>query len=378
MPKEEMKKEANEVTEVHIPEHDLDFILTKNHVTGSSMLFPQQILEVLHPDQFEMLVEIWAGEELKEKFHSVRRCGGAGDMGRDVIGYINESKDKWVNYQCKHYNHKLAPGDVWLELGKTIYYTYKGFFNKPEKYYFVTAKGIGPNLNKLFEKPEKLKDGLIDNWDKKCKKSITTKIDVILDSDFLSYIETFDFSIFDAIGNQEFITSIERNPKLCAYLGLGLNLKRKIPAKPPKDIENYEINYTKKIFDAYNDAEKLDDSEKISEKNIEKYGLYNSHFNMQRVFYFKASTLLDLERDKRIDNEKFVTSLKESVFNSVSSKWYKEYENGFQRMNEVTDRARLVSFNTHPLKSVIEEDDAHGICHHITNSEKIGWVKNYE
>jgi hypothetical protein len=77
-------------------------------------------------DQFEDMVYEWVDGYLKTEYALVYRCGGAGDKGRDVIAYVSEdmNNSEWDNYQCKHYNRPLYPGDIWIELGKLCYYTY--------------------------------------------------------------------------------------------------------------------------------------------------------------------------------------------------------------------------------------------------------------
>ena len=60
--------------------------------------------------EWEDFVLEWA-HSLKAKYAAVQRCGGAGDMGRDVVAYeVNGQVDPWDNYQCKHYDHALHPG----------------------------------------------------------------------------------------------------------------------------------------------------------------------------------------------------------------------------------------------------------------------------
>ena len=52
----------------------------------------------------------------------------------------------WDNFQCKHYDHPLAPSDIWLELGKLCYFTHLGEYSIPRQYYFVAPRGVGTKL----------------------------------------------------------------------------------------------------------------------------------------------------------------------------------------------------------------------------------------
>ena len=49
-------------------------------------------------------------------------------MGVDVAAFLKSPQfsDGWHNYQCKHYDHSLYPSDIWVEIGKIIYYSHQG------------------------------------------------------------------------------------------------------------------------------------------------------------------------------------------------------------------------------------------------------------
>ena len=75
----------------------------------------------------------------QEDYKQVQRFSGAGDMGIDVAGFVDDKRLQgvWDNYQCKHYDHALKPSDVWAEFGKIIWYSFKGEYTAPRRYYFV-------------------------------------------------------------------------------------------------------------------------------------------------------------------------------------------------------------------------------------------------
>src|SRR4051812_25011602 len=85
---------------------------------------PIDRLRIMSPGAWTDFVLEWA-DSLRTKYTLVERCDGAGDMGRDVIAFEkSDADDPWDNYQCKFYDHQLAPGDIWVELGKLTYYTH--------------------------------------------------------------------------------------------------------------------------------------------------------------------------------------------------------------------------------------------------------------
>src|SRR5437899_9042667 len=97
--------------------------LTADVVAAGPVIPALDRLRLMSDKQWETFVLEWA-YSLKTKYATVELCGGAGDLGRDVIGIVVVGQaDPWDNFQCKHYDHALQPNDIWLELGKLCYYS---------------------------------------------------------------------------------------------------------------------------------------------------------------------------------------------------------------------------------------------------------------
>src|SRR5204863_2847658 len=137
----------------------------------------------------------WASS-LRDSYERVARFGGSGDQGIDVIGFVsNKGFDgEWDNYQCKRYDHRLHPSDIWVELGKIVYYSYKKEYSVPRKYYFVASQDAGTTLQKLLANPDALKAELRANWSKYCEGQITSTSKIPLEGELLAWFENFDFS----------------------------------------------------------------------------------------------------------------------------------------------------------------------------------------
>src|SRR4051794_22844634 len=87
--------------------------------------------------EWEVFIVEWM-QGFQPAYNHAERLGGAGDKGRDVVGYtgLPGSNPPWDNYQCKHYAKPLQPSEIWIELGKMCYYSWKGDFSPPRKYRF--------------------------------------------------------------------------------------------------------------------------------------------------------------------------------------------------------------------------------------------------
>lgn len=363
--------------EIPIPKFEPVYVLTHHDLAFGQAIDPMKRMDIFSPDDFESFIELWVTESLKEQYKKVVKCGGAGDMGRDVIAYLytkeNDMKT-WDNYQCKHYNSPLTPSNIWIEIGKLCYFTYLEEYTIPQNYYFVCQKGIGNKLNKLLENPQKLKSTFISEWDKSCKKEISRGKSIELTEELLKHINNIDFGIFKHKTQLELVKSIEGSLSFASIFGGGLKRRREMHSSPPQKIDENENTYTEKLFRAYED--KLGNV-LIDEAKLSNYPEFKNHFERQRVFYFTAVTLLDLERDARPNNDSWITSLKDEVFNDVIDTVEADFDNAFLRVKAVTDRARLMNHNAHPLSGMIRPDDTHGICHHLANDNRLDWLKNY-
>lgn len=372
---------SNTMNEVPIQKPEPKYLLTNQDVSFGSSIDPLKRMDIFSPDDFELFIELWVTETLAEKYKKIVRCGGAGDMGRDVIAYIKSDDNTvgpWDNYQCKHYRSSLTPSNIWIEIGKLCYFTYIGKYTIPQKYYFVCQKGVGNALNALLEKPEELKSKFISGWDKYCKEKISTNKSIELTDELLKHINNIEFSCFSHKTPLELIKSLEGSMAFASIFGGGLKRRRDVSIEPPEKIDTRENIYTDKLFRAYEDNLNKHGIVKIDENKLSEYPKFKRHFDRQRVFYFSAVTLLDLERDTRPDNNSFAMALKDEIYDEIIDTIETEFEDGFKRVQAVTDRARLMNFSSHPLSGIVRPNDAHGVCHHLANENRIDWVEIYD
>ena len=142
-------------------------LYSADHVIAGIPIPKAARVQLFDADAWEEFTEEWASS-LEGSYHCIKRFAGAGDQGLDVVGFISSTQfsDGWDNYQCKFYDHPLTPTDVWVEFGKIIYYSHRGDYPAPRKYYFVAPKQVGTKLGKLLADSQKLKYSLQENWDK--------------------------------------------------------------------------------------------------------------------------------------------------------------------------------------------------------------------
>ncbi len=341
------------------------------HVS-SGLPIPKPIrVSSFSPEEWESFIEEWASC-LKTTYAIVRRYGGTGDLGIDVVGFVNDTvwAGGWDNYQCKRYDHPLAPSDIWIEFGKIIYYSYLEEYPPPRKYYFVASQGIGTTLEKLLANPDKLKEELRTNWEGKCKDKITSTVGIPLEGDLLVWFNAFDFSIFSSKSIVELITGHANTPFHSVRFGGGLP-PRPIFTSPPVELTEGESRYIEQLFEAYSDhlGRPIDDVSALT-------SFLRDDFLRQRERFYHAEYLRNYARDNVPEGT--FERLKDEVFHAVIEICNNDHRDGLGRMRATLSQAGSISTASNPLSSVVQVQDQQGICHHLANKDRLIWVPDQE
>ncbi len=359
---------SNENT-VPLPKPEALTAVSADVVAGGPPIAPIERIKIFSPTQWEYFVLEWA-DSLRTEYSNVERCGGAGDMGRDIVATCADANDGWDNYQCKHYRNPLTPSDVWIELGKLVHYTHLGEYTYPRKYHFVAPQGAGTKLSNLFKRPQDLKARLIGAWDDKCRTNITSTTRVELDATLLAYLEVLDFGIFDAVPPLRIIEEHAKTRYHVYRFGGGLPERPPTPVPPP-DPAPKEANYVRALLDAYGDHLKRDVAT-IDDLSV-KPDLVG-HFDDSRIEFYSAESLRAFSRDTLPRGDEF-HSLQDEVHSGIKDEIRGDHPDGYRRVVEVVSTARSLQLSAHALHTRVSVRDRGGICHQLANDKKVRWVK---
>lgn len=347
-----------------------------DHIINGIPIPKQMRLKNSSPDEWEAFVEEWASAGISNSYKLIRRHSGAGDMGIDVAGYVDDNGlfGAWDNFQCKRYSDSLSPSMVWVEFGKIIYYSFKNEYFPPRKYYFVAPNGVGGTLSRLMDKPDELKEKIRINWDGYCRSSITKTTDIPLTGEFLTWYEGFDFSIFS---HKTLAELIQEHAKTCFHsvrFGGGLD-PRPDPDTPPEDLTEKESRYIRQIFDAYSDHLKVKINSTLDITSSSKPQL-GEHLLRQRVRFYSAESLRVFARDT-VPPGTF-DKLQSEILDGVIDICENTHLDGLARMNEVVNQSTRIALTSNPLVTVTHTKDRQGICHQLANEGKLTWVTGDE
>ncbi|QEE49113.1 hypothetical protein FUA48_05815 [Flavobacterium alkalisoli] len=344
--------------------------LTNSEILLGTPVPPLDKLKIVDEDTYEDMILEWL-TFFEGKYEKLLRFGGSGDKGIDILAYTNYAKGSCEYYQCKHYKVALTPSHIYLEVGKLIYYTYTNQYNIPTKYFFVSPQGIGRALHDLIINPSDLRNNLKKEWDKKCRKEITKKVDIILDKNLIKYIDSFDFTIIDHIEPIKFIEQYKHTSYYSYRFGGGLQKPRK-PISTPNNINKHEIPYVKNIFDAYTSKLKRAIS---SEQDFENEIRIKNHFLRQRNNFYHAESLEQFSRDNLPLGNTAFSDLKNEIHEQIIEVCESDkYNDGVEKMDEAIIMAKNGNYNSNPLSGELKSQDKSGICHHLSNENRVKWT----
>lgn len=344
--------------------------LTNQQILLGQRHDPIEVLKIYTADEWEQFIREWA-DNLRERYTQVRRASGAGDKGRDVIGYVEavNSGGPWDNFQCKHYDHALYPSDIWKELAKLCYYTFEKKYSVPRAYYFAAPQGVGPEVLGLLENPENLRSGLIANWEKGNLLTISRK-EIRLERELREYVVAFDFGIVQDLPPSKIIEEHRQTRFFAARFGGGLVRLPPDKADVPVEIAEHESRYVEQLLNAYGDHLS---SYLATPADLLAHPKLKKHFDRQRTHFYLAELLRNFTRDN-IPEDGCFERLQEAIYDGVVDTAEGDYADGFERLKKTIEVARAIQIDSHPLKECLEGYHRSGVCHQLANASRLTWV----
>lgn len=319
---------------------------------------------------FELLVQAWM-PVTKKKYLGIERFGGAGDMGRDVVGWMDAQKcaGVWDNVQCKRLANPLAPAVLWPELGKVLWHVSQGDYAMPRSMLFFCSKGIGTTAKHLLTNPEKLRDGLIENWDKNVASKITEKAVIPLNGALKALVTSADFSIFGPLSVEAVLEDLKGTAYYLSQFGGGFPDRPTVPP-PPMAVQAQEERFVSRLLAVYAERQKRPT---LTLTELDRYDVEKRHFNEMRRQFYSADALEKFVRD--ITDPAVFAAFQEAVHAAVIPVYLDEHPSGYRRLNQSLAVAGQINTSSNAVFLVAEPLDKQGVCHQLVNQEKLKcWV----
>ena len=310
-------------------------------------------------------------------YQSVKRFSGPGDLGLDVVAFTGKEgfSKPWDSLQCKHYDHALEPNDVYGEVGKIIYHSFKRTppFNQacrvPRRHVFVSPCGVGITIGRWLKDPNRFKEAVREKWLSRCVPKIGTGILAPLEGDLLAYFDAFDFSIFEDRTAVELVEEHAHTVFHASRFGGGLPPRGQSDA-PPAEPTQAESLYLRKLLDAYGDhlGKPVAAKDELA-PHLELQG----HYNRQRVLFYSAESLRNFARDRT--PPRTFDSLQDDVYHGVIDICEAVYVDALERLRTTVSTAAQLDVGGNALGGVTRVADKQGICHQLANDDRLTWTK---
>lgn len=335
---------------------------------GPNQTTPEQRLFLMNDEEWEVFIEQCARQLKTEGMYvQVLRLGGAGDKGRDVCGYSQDSptEDTWDLYQAKHYEGTLSPSAFAPELAKFLSNMFSGSYTRP-RHYFICALRVGPMLHDLVMKPPEFKAWILSVWNEKSGDFGTFK--KTLSPELEAFVKNFPFEIIKVKTTADLLDIHERSDKHWERFGV-LPARGPNPDMPdsPGDTEQ---KYVQALLEVYEEATKT----AISDATVIPSS-HKKHFKVQRQLFYSAEGLNRFSRDKipgAFDD------LVSQVKLGVGSDHAFPHPDGMSRLTKVLNTASTLQVTSNPLHTRLQAGDLQGACHHLANNEEISWIDKDE
>lgn len=327
------------------------------------------IIRTYDDQRWEKFVTTWA--EIKkeaEGYKVIHNISGAGDHGVDVAAYLGEPSESavpWDAYQCKHYGGPLLPSQVWAELGKLCYYTWNRTYSMPRRYRFAAPRDVSQKLNRLILRPDELKKELIANWDKHCRRGITTQHEVPLEGMLLAHVESLDLSRVGWVPANQLINEYANSPQFYAEFELPLPDRPPAPI-PPEKPTSEEQRYVEQLFSVYSEAE----GTTVDRNSLKDFPTHQRHFRNSREHFYTAEGLRRFTREYLPDA---FESFKKDILVGVEDVCASSHSSAMNRLTATTERAVVVQLGAMASKIGPGPADRKGTCHHLANEDQLTW-----
>ncbi len=325
-------------------------------------------INAMTDDELEQFVDSWMSRKVNS-YTSTERFSGAGDMGRDVVGYYTTRRHEgpWDNYQCKQLGRALTEAAAITELGKVFYYSSLGAFNLPQRYVFVSPRGVGRSLRELIAHPDRLKKTVIDKWDDYCAKRITETGCIALGPGILPLVQQFDFAHVDALDAGKMLKDPHITATLVEWFGAdpGDAPRGVVPA----EIQAEESPFIEQLIEAYRERT---GSHMTEAREALEHAQYGEHLRLQRTRYFDAASFKRHYRDNT--PREYLDAFQDDVFNGVIDTHRDNHRDTLTRVDQVMSQAARVA-PSGVLARYGRVTVKQGICHHFVNEGRLKWKR---
>lgn len=329
---------------------------------------PNQRIYFYDPVEWEIFIREWA-TGLETAYVQIKRLGGPNDRGVDIAGFKTDRgfEGSWDCFQGKHYADALTWTDAFPEMLKVFVAVLGRHYVLPDLYAFLAPRGCGPKLNRLLSKPTDVRDKFL--WELARANGLAASLDSALRDQVKVLAEATDFALFQSVELPDALETHRATPYYVGRFGVPVP-PRPGHDGPPDQIGVHEARYVAQLIEVY--AERTP-SETFAADTVSAHGEYGGHFQRQRESFYSAEALRLYARDS-VPPGTF-EALQADVFSGVVEVAEVSHQTGMDRLARVLTTSGQLDLSAHALISVSSLTDRKGICHQLSNEDRLTWVR---
>ena len=315
--------------------------------------------------EWEVFISEW--QKGLNQYASVKRLGGAGDHGRDVIGLVGAEgcEGIWDNYQCKHYEGLLTTPTACEDAGKIIFHAFRGMFAPPRRCSFVAPRGPTTELRDLLLNPAKFKAEVVRSWDTRVAGRVVAGQKNLLAGPLAKYVDAYNFTSFTYDSLDEILDSHRKTAYWASRFGGHLPSAPKGVA--PIDITEAESVYVGKLFAVYSEAT----GQAITcVDDLGAHGSSAEDLQQQRVRFYDAEAFIAHYRDQTEPGT--VEDFAEQIYDSIEPSLNAATSAQERLASTMTSAAQAQP--AHVLTPAARVRVKQGVCHQLANTgDRVTW-----
>lgn len=325
-------------------------------------------IHALNDDDLERLVDDWQTRKTAQ-YAGTDRFSGAGDMGRDVVGYVTIQRmdGPWHNFQCKQLKTQLTKPALLRELAKIFFHSFRGHFRLPEKYFYVAPRGLNRKAKELISQPSKLADAMIVEWNEICASHLVENETHHLTDELRAVILAFDFTCVDAIDSRKLVADPAMKAVLVQWFGADPG-----PAPTgvvPGDVQVEEFGYFDQLIKAYAARSGTAYANRQAALDCATHG---KHFRNQRARFFEAAYFKRYYRDNTPQG--VVETFENDVYHGVVDTHQGNHVDAVAKVDAVMSQAATIQVSG-VLGPYARIPVKQGTCHHLANEGLLPWME---
>lgn len=314
--------------------------------------------------EWEIFISEW--QTGLQGYHAVKRLGGPGDLGRDVIGLCSSDgcQGLWDTYQCKHYEKALGLPRACEDAGKIIFHAFRQEFTPPRRCSFVAPKGPDTALRDMLLNPAKFRTEVIATWNTRVAGKVVEGEKHLLTGALAAYVDAYDFTSFTYATLDEILDDHRRTAYWASRFGGQLPPPN--PGHTPAAVAPEETVYVGKLLEVYSEQTgvpiaRVDD--------LSAHAQWGDDLQKQRVRFYDAEAFMATYRDQTEPGtiESFADQILDAIDPAIALA--RSAHGRLSTALSAAGQASPASVLAAQAKIRVKQ----GVCHQLANADRVTW-----